>query len=511
MRRVRFLLLAGLVLVVVALVGLRLLADGLEREIEARIVAEAKALGAVARVARVRVSPWGSLQLTGVQVDREAVWSARVEDVSARLLPWGGAGFGPFARIGVGNATLAFPAGLELRLHPTAWAWDLRSSAELVEPAEGLSLRRADLPDGRRVGLRANRLDLARLAQIRIEQAPLRPGPVDGELQWERRASRGIEARFRLRAIGADVTGQAALSRSPGEGRLELTLEADRLDFARLFTALGLEPPFGADALGSLRAVVGAAGSPDDPASFEVTQRLEFTPPPRLPDALLRLRGDFVHEVSGPEGEPLVIQVSPASPHFVAGADVPPLFVKALLLAEDSAFFSHPGLDLRELPMALAVNWGRGGAVRGASTITQQLAKNLFLSREKSLKRKLQELVIAFLLEAALGKDRILEIYLNVIEWGPGLYGLRPAANHYFGKQPSALSAKEICFLVVLIPGPVKHQRSFIEGALSPGLEPLVTNLLAKLRAAEALSEEEYAAALAETLAFRRPEEPTLP
>jgi membrane peptidoglycan carboxypeptidase len=153
----------------------------------------------------------------------------------------------------------------------------------------------------------------------------------------------------------------------------------------------------------------------------------------------------------------------------------------------------------------MAANRAKGAAVRGASTITQQLAKNLFLSRERSLHRKLQELAFAFLLESALGKDRILEIYLNVIEWGPGLHGLRPAARHYFGKEPGALTPKEMAFLVTLIPGPIKYQRSFEEGALSPGMEPLVTNLLSKLRSLEALSSEEYEAALAETLTFRRP------
>ena len=127
------------------------------------------------------------------------------------------------------------------------------------------------------------------------------------------------------------------------------------------------------------------------------------------------------------------------------------------------------------------------------------------MSRERTLRRKLQELALAFLLESTLGKDRILEIYLNVIEWGPGLYGLRPAARHYFGKEPTALTPKEMAFLVALIPGPTKYQRSFEEGALSAGFEPLVTNLLAKLRSTGGLSEEEYAAALAETLAFRRP------
>jgi membrane peptidoglycan carboxypeptidase len=91
-----------------------------------------------------------------------------------------------------------------------------------------------------------------------------------------------------------------------------------------------------------------------------------------------------------------------------------------------------------------------------------------------------------------------------VIEWGPGLYGLRPAARHYFAKEPRALTPKEMAFLVVLIPAPIRYQRSFVEGALSPGLEPLVASLLAKLRSVEALSEEEYVAALAETLVFRR-------
>ena len=179
--------------------------------------------------------------------------------------------------------------------------------------------------------------------------------------------------------------------------------------------------------------------------------------------------------------------------------------METLLLGEDAAFFSHRGLDLTEVPKAVTFNWARGGAARGASTITQQLAKNLFLGREKTLGRKLQELNLAFLLESALGKDRILEIYLNVIEWGPGLYGFRPAARHYFGKEPRALTPKEMAFLVALIPGPVKYQRSFEEGALSPGFEPLVVNLLAKLRSVGALSEEQHAAALAETLVFRRP------
>ena len=158
-----------------------------------------------------------------------------------------------------------------------------------------------------------------------------------------------------------------------------------------------------------------------------------------MPPAISRLRGDFVFRSDDGPGPHRPIDVSLASPDFIALRDVPPLFVRTLLLAEDAGFYGHRGIDLRELPSALLTNWSRGGAARGASTITQQLAKNLFLSRDKQLGRKLQELAITFLLESALGKDRILEIYLNIIEWGPDLRGLRPAARQLFrSRTPGA-------------------------------------------------------------------------
>jgi monofunctional biosynthetic peptidoglycan transglycosylase len=176
------------------------------------------------------------------------------------------------------------------------------------------------------------------------------------------------------------------------------------------------------------------------------------------------------------------------------------LFVRTLLLAEDSSFYGHRGIDLRELPGALLTNWSRGGAARGASTLTQQLAKNLFLSRDKQIGRKLQELAITFLLESALGKDRILEIYLNIIEWGPDLRGLRPAARRYFAREPRELTPAEMAFLVTIIPGPIKYQRSFSRGTPGPGLRSLIDDLLAKLRSVDAITEEEYWRALDEPI-----------
>ena len=145
-------------------------------------------------------------------------------------------------------------------------------------------------------------------------------------------------------------------------------------------------------------------------------------------------------------------------------------------------------------------DWSRGGAARGASTLTQQLAKNLFLSRDKQVGRKLQELAITFLLESALGKNRILEIYLNIIEWGPDLRGLRPAALHYFNCEPQALTPAQIAFLVSIIPGPIKYQVSFAHGTPGPGLTVLIDTLLAKLRSVHAISDEEYSQALSQPI-----------
>jgi monofunctional biosynthetic peptidoglycan transglycosylase len=215
-----------------------------------------------------------------------------------------------------------------------------------------------------------------------------------------------------------------------------------------------------------------------------------------MPPSILRLRGDFVFSSQDGFGPHRPIDVSPASPDFIALRDAPPLFVRTLLLSEDAGFYGHRGIDLRELPAALLTNWSRGGAARGASTITQQLAKNLFLSRDKHIGRKLQELAITFLLESALGKNRILEIYLNIIEWGPDLRGLRPAARSYFGREPQALTPAEMAFLVSIIPGPIKYQGSFAHGTPGPGLRLLIDDLLGKLRSVDAISEEEYRRAL---------------
>jgi monofunctional glycosyltransferase len=130
---------------------------------------------------------------------------------------------------------------------------------------------------------------------------------------------------------------------------------------------------------------------------------------------------------------------------------------RAVLVAEDSSFFDHEGVDLKELRASLENNWEEGRFTRGGSTITQQLAKNLYLSPSRNPVRKLKELLITRRLEAALTKRRILEIYLNVIEWGDGIFGAEPASRAYFGKPASALSPDESALLAGAIINPREH------------------------------------------------------
>jgi monofunctional biosynthetic peptidoglycan transglycosylase len=130
---------------------------------------------------------------------------------------------------------------------------------------------------------------------------------------------------------------------------------------------------------------------------------------------------------------------------------------RAVLVAEDSAFFDHEGVDFKELRASLEANWEEGKFTRGASTITQQLAKNLYLSPSRNPIRKLKELMITRRLEAALTKRRILEIYLNVIEWGDGIFGADAASRAYFGKPASALTPDEAALLAGAIINPREH------------------------------------------------------
>lgn len=139
---------------------------------------------------------------------------------------------------------------------------------------------------------------------------------------------------------------------------------------------------------------------------------------------------------------------------------------RAVLLAEDSAFWSHEGIDFDEMKMAIEDSWEKGEPLRGASTITQQLAKNLYLSPSRNPTRKISEFLIARRLEAELSKQRILELYLNLIEWGDGIWGCEAAARAYFGVSAAELSPEQAALMAGAIINPVRYSPAHPNGRL---------------------------------------------
>ena len=132
---------------------------------------------------------------------------------------------------------------------------------------------------------------------------------------------------------------------------------------------------------------------------------------------------------------------------------------RAVVVAEDAKFSEHDGFDWDGIQKAMEKNQKRGRVVAGGSTITQQLAKNLFLSGEKNLWRKAEEAVITSMLEMLMDKERILEIYLNVAEWGEGVFGVEAAARHYYSVRAADLNAEQAAHLAAMLPRPLYYER----------------------------------------------------
>lgn len=193
----------------------------------------------------------------------------------------------------------------------------------------------------------------------------------------------------------------------------------------------------------------------------------------------------------GPK-EPFEVSLQKARPPgYVGLGQVSRVAVGAVVVSEDWAFYQHKGYDPNQIREAAREAWEAGAPVRGASTITQQVAKNVFLSQERTLARKLKELWLATRLEETVGKKKILETYLNVAEWGPGVFGIGAAARHYFKKAASELTAKEGAFLAMLLPSPKRYSQSFRKKRLTEYAQRTVDDILFKMQQAGYLSEDQ--------------------
>jgi Membrane carboxypeptidase (penicillin-binding protein) len=198
--------------------------------------------------------------------------------------------------------------------------------------------------------------------------------------------------------------------------------------------------------------------------------------------------------------------VGPDNPDFVPFAKISPHLINAIMTTEDSGFFKHRGWVLAGFKTALRRNIENDGFRLGASSITMQMVKNLLLSKEKTLSRKLQELFLVWYLEKILPKERILELYLNAIEFGPRLYGIGPAVRHYFGKTAADITPLEAAFFSSILPSPKRRYVHYCRGELAPAWGKYLHRILTRMYERGRLTEEEYAAAIASTLSFDRSE-----
>ncbi len=175
--------------------------------------------------------------------------------------------------------------------------------------------------------------------------------------------------------------------------------------------------------------------------------------------------------------------------------------LNAIIVSEDWSFYSHSGYDVVQIKEALKEIF-KGERVRGASTITQQVAKNIFLSNERTLWRKFRELILAIKLERDLRKDKILETYINVAAFGPDLYGISRASQHYFKTSPSRLNPKEAAFLAMLLPSPARYAESYHNRELTPFAKTIIKSILKKMVQANMLTNKESKRALQASLSF---------
>ena len=186
--------------------------------------------------------------------------------------------------------------------------------------------------------------------------------------------------------------------------------------------------------------------------------------------------------------------LGPKNRNWTPSARIPAEMKWAVILAEDANFYKHEGVDVKAIKQAIKHDLEKKSLARGASTITQQTAKNIFLSREKTISRKFKELYLALRMEQELTKGRIIELYLNVVELGPMVYGVGHASRYYFNKPAADMTPRECAFLAAMLPGPRVAYNPYRNMAKVLRRSDMILKLLKSKRV---LSDEEYALAVA--------------
>lgn len=194
-----------------------------------------------------------------------------------------------------------------------------------------------------------------------------------------------------------------------------------------------------------------------------------------------KLKGPFKHVVKRKGAPVKEFMVGPSNKDFTPFKKLGHYAKRGILTCEDGRFFRHNGFQLKHIRASLIRDLREKRFARGGSTITMQTAKNLFLTGKKNLSRKFQEMLIAYTLEQELGKERIFEIYTNIIEWGPDMYGIGRAARHYFYKSPAGLSPLEAAFLGSIISNPRRYYYMHSRGSVSTTWSTYLALIVSKM------------------------------
>jgi hypothetical protein len=236
---------------------------------------------------------------------------------------------------------------------------------------------------------------------------------------------------------------------------------------------------------------------------YEIDDRCRVVevPPPLARE---RFKQPFTHKIYLPDGSIGTRTTGPGTTSWTALDQISPYMQVAVLTTEDGAFPRHHGFNHASIRASIVANLKARRFVRGASTITMQLAKNLFLSRDKTLARKVQEVVLTDYLEQAFSKEELMEIYLNVIEFGPSVYGIAAAADHYFGRTPAELNLAESLFLSSLLPAPRRYAAMRDAGEVPEGWSRMLHALMQVAHRVGLITDAELAEAASETVVFWR-------
>ncbi|HVU00626.1 MAG TPA: biosynthetic peptidoglycan transglycosylase [Polyangiaceae bacterium] len=316
------------------------------------------------------------------------------------------------------------------------------------------------------------------------------------------------------------LRGRGTLERSEGDAKVGAHLEVPLAACEDLLasTPRALVPLFSGLTLSGTFTLSGdVTFDTRKPADTRVTFsgangcRVTAVPESLAPD---RFKRPFQRTVRGADGRDVLVESGPGSADWVPLFDVSSFVPTAVVVLEDAHFFTHDGFDGKSLEDSIQDDLRAGRFVRGGSTVSMQLAKNLYLAREKTLSRKLQEAVLTLLLEQTLGKEGILELYLNVVEFGPGLYGIGPAARHYFGVTPKELSLAQSLYLISLLPNPKVHHFKR-DGTLTDAWAEYLRHLMDIAHKIRRVTDSELADGQKEIVRFgvaaeRPPEEPAV-